>query len=136
MKKLLSVLFLVAAGCGDIGSARIQVDFEDATVKGQTKALLLVVREAKDPNVNGCDALWSNQPSTAAESRSVVAYPNRNDVLAAPVKLSMYPNLTLLVYAYPTLDVAASRPLAGGCVQSGIKGEETQDLAITVKKQP
>ncbi|MBK6683893.1 MAG: hypothetical protein IPG45_05420 [Deltaproteobacteria bacterium] len=140
MKKLSwAVLPLVIGcglGCGDIGSARLDVSFEDGTIESQTRALMLVVREVRMPNVNGCDSLWSNQPSSLAESRSVVVYPNRNDVLAAPVKLSMYPNLTLLVYAYPTTEVANSRPLAGGCVQSQIEGEATQTLDVVLKKAP
>lgn len=140
MKKLSWVLFCGVVGgglgCGDIGSARLDVSFEDGTIESQTRALLLVVREVRDANNNGCDALWSNQPSTLAESRSVVVYPNRNDVLAAPVKLSMYPSLTLLVYAYPTTEVTSSRPLAGGCVQSPIEGEATQTLDVVLKKAP
>ena len=125
-----------ALACGDIGSARLDVSFEDGTIESQTRALLLVVREVRMANLNGCDSLWSNQPSTLAESRSIVVYPNRNDVLAAPVELSMYHNMSLLVYAYTTTEVPKSCPLAGGCVQSQSEGEATQTFDVLLKKAP
>lgn len=126
---------LGATSCGDIGNVRVDVEFPDQESELKTRALLFVVREVPKDRA-GCDDLWSNQPSGLAENRSIIEYPNRNDTVAAPVKLSQYPALTLLVYAYPSRDVTASSPIAGGCVEAGINAEETQSVVIEMEAPP
>ncbi len=125
----------LASACGDIGTVRLDVDFPDEQVSSRTRALLVVVREPPAEG-DGCDALWSNQATGLAESRAIVEWPSRNDILATPVKLSIYPALTFLVYAYPGLDVETSEPLAGGCVGAKIPGDEASELTIPLAPRP
>lgn len=132
---LAAALGLFGAACGDIGNVRVDVAFPDDETELKTRALLFVVREVPKDR-DGCEDLWSDQPSGLAENRSIIEYPNRNDTVAAPVKLSQYPELTLLVYAYPSRDVTASTPLAGGCMRTGINAEETQSVIIQMEPAP
>jgi hypothetical protein len=136
MKRLFASLsFGLLVACGDIGNVRVDVAFPDEETELKTRALLFVVREVPKDR-EGCADLWTNQPTGLAENRSVIEYPNRNDVVAAPVKLSMYPLLTLLVYAHPSRDVSASSPIAGGCKETPIDPESTQSLIIPLEAPP
>jgi hypothetical protein len=125
----------LASACGDVGTVRLDVDFADEQMSSRTRALLVVVREPPAEG-DGCDALWSEQSTGLAESRAVVEWPSRNDILATPVKLSIYPALTFLVYAYPDLDVNASEPIAGGCVGAKVPGDEASELTIPLVPRP
>ncbi len=121
-------------GCGDIGVVRLDVQFPDEDTELRTRALRVVVRQSPMSG-DGCQALWSTQPTGLPETTSVVEYPNRNDILAAPVKLSMYPSLTYFIYAHPTADVSTSQAIAGGCIQSGTDPEATQELTVSLAKR-
>jgi hypothetical protein len=131
----MALLLLAALGCGDIGNVRIDVDFPSDETELRTRALVFVVREVPKSG-EGCANLWRDQPMGLAEVRSIVEYPNRTDLVAAPVKLSIYPKLTLLVYAYPSRDVTASNPIAGGCMETPIDAESTQDVVIMLEPRP
>lgn len=136
LSRTLAVASLLGAtACGDIGNMRVALDFDDEEVEGRVRAVMFVVREVP-PSGNGCALLWSNQPTGLAENRSVLEYPNRTDIVAAPVKLSMYPKLTFLAYAYPTRDVTASEPIAGGCVDADVEPDVTSEVRIALEKAP
>src|SRR5687767_8322046 len=89
----LATFVLAALGaCGDVDRVQVNLDFPDDATERSTQKLLFVVREA--PMVgNGCAALWMKEPTGLAENQSIVDYPYKNDVVAAPIKLSQYPAL-------------------------------------------
>jgi hypothetical protein len=134
MKRIL-LLLLLLAGCGDIGNVRVTIGFPSEEAELRTRALVFVTREVPK-NRGGCEDLWRDQPMGLPELRSVIEYPNRSDIVASPVKLSMYPSLTLLVYAHPSRDVTASTPIAGGCVETPIDAEMTQEVMIQLEPRP
>jgi hypothetical protein len=129
---LLGLGALALPGCGDVGTVKLAVDFADPSVALRTRALQVVVREPPEAG-DGCAALWSDAPTGLAESRAVVEYPSPHDVLATPVKLTLYPRLTFLVYAHAGLDVTAEAPLAGGCVTAAVGGDDVFDVALRLE---
>ncbi len=138
MKRIaaLALALLGSAACGDIGNVRVNLEFPDEETELRTRALLFVVREVPKDR-GGCEDLWRDmQPSGLGELRTVVEYPNRNDVVGAPVKLSEYPALTLLVYAHPSRDVTTSTPIAGGCTETAIDAESTQEVTVALEAKP
>lgn len=133
---LLGALFAgLLAGCGDLGSVDVKLMFPDEATQASTRRLLFVVREVPKTG-SGCAALWSSDPTGLAETRSLIDYPNRNDVLAAPVRLAQYPALTFLVYAHPSRDIASSTPIAGGCEETKIDPNATTDVLLTLERPP
>jgi len=134
MKRIL-ILALALAGCGDIPNVRTSITFPNEEIELRTRALLLIVREVPKDRP-GCQDLWRDQPMGLAETRSVIEYPNRNDVVGAPVKLSEYPALSLFVYAHPSRDITASTAIAGGCTETPIDAEATQEVLIALEPRP
>ena len=104
-------------------------------------------------------ALWGPQPVGLAEFSRLVDYPNRNDVVAAPLDVGTY---TLLVYSYTTdldqlceadedcgdsevgnlcreigadkkacvSDNAGLIPLVGGCAEGTIDANGASELTV------
>jgi hypothetical protein len=134
--KRFAVLLLALAGCGDIGNVRLNVMFPNEETELRTRALLFIVREMPKDGRPGCQDLWRDQPSGLREARSIIEYPNRNDVVGSPVKLSEYPTLSLFVYAHPSRDIAASTPIAGGCIDTPIDAEVTQTVDVMLEPRP
>lgn len=139
MNRSLAMILLAAAAtlasCGDVNKVSVSVAFPDDTVSTATKQLLFVVRQAP-PSGNGCAQLWTADTSSLPQNQSTIAYPYKNDVVAAPIDLNEYPALSLLVYAFPTGDVSqpTMRALAGGCQQ--IMTSDKSDVLITLEKRP
>jgi hypothetical protein len=134
MKRIV-LLALALAGCGDIGNVRIGLEFPNEETELRTRALLFIVRDVPKDR-NGCTDLWRDQPMGLAERRDVIEYPNRVDILASPVKLSEYPKLDFFVYAHPSRDVTASTAIAGGCTESPIDADVTQEVMIKMEPRP
>jgi hypothetical protein len=133
--KRIALLALALSGCGDIGNVRVDVQFPNEETELRTRALLFVVREVPKDRP-GCQDLWRDQPMGLAEARSVIEYPNRNDVVGSPVKLSEYPSLTLFVYAHPSRDITASTAIAGGCTETPIDATATQEVVVALEPRP
>src|SRR5262245_57918192 len=131
MKRFL-LLALTITACGDIGNVRIDVQFPNEETELRTRALLFVVREVPKER-SGCMDLWRDQPMGLAEARSFIEYPNRTDVVGSPVKLSEYPALSLFIYAHPSRDITASTPIAGGCTESTIEADSTQEVVVVLE---
>ena len=89
---------LVCGGCGDVSRLKVTLRFPDVDTSEATRQLLFVIRE---PTREGdpCDALWGDQPGELAEYTSLVPYPNRTDLVAAPLDVGQY---TIMVYGYGT----------------------------------
>ena len=140
--KLLARLTLgiVLAGvfaCGDVGAVRVELDFPDEETELRTRAVLFQAREA--PVVgDGCDALWPGPGPVAGlrESRALVQYPNRTDIQALGIDLAPFDSLTLLVYAYASLDVENAALLAGGCQLAPVSGDSTSSVRISLERRP
>ena len=126
---------LFASACGDIGMVNVNVEFPDEDTELRTRALHFIVREVPTDR-DGCDDLWQNGPSNLPQSASIIEYPNRNDIVAAPVRLAMYKALTILVYAYPTTDIEASNSIAGGCTETPIDAESTSEVNVALMPPP
>ena len=125
----------VVSGCGDIGMVNVTVDFPDEDTELLTRALRFIVREVPG-NRDGCEDLWLMAPTNLPQSESVVEYPNRTDVVAAPVRLAMYKALTILVYAHKSTDVQASPAIAGGCKETPVSGDESSEVMIPLMVAP
>ena len=123
------------ASCGDVNKVSVSIAFPDDTTSTATKQLLFVVRQAP-PSGNGCAQLWTADTSSLPQNQSTIAYPYKNDIVAAPIDLNEYPALSLLVYAFPTADTSqpTMRALAGGCQQ--IMTSDKSDVVITLEKRP
>lgn len=116
--------------CGDIGALRLDVTFPNEDLELRTRALRVVVREGPMDGSPGCAALWGTPMPMLSEEEAVVAYPNRDDVLAAAVRID-YESLSLLVYGHPGLEevegdegtelAVVGEPLVGGCVDQPIE---------------
>lgn len=134
--RFLAPLALVGAfGCGDIGRVVLDLGFASEDLELRTRAVEVVVRETSE-GVDGCDNLWSQTPTTLAEDREIIEYPNRVDVRASPVDLARYPALTLLVYAYATTDTETAQPIAGGCIESAVDDGATTELSVVLEAAP
>ncbi len=128
-------LALSTAACGEIEVLKMDLTFPDQDTELRTRALQVIVREVPTDGSEGCTALWSDQPTNLNQTAAVVAYPNRNDALAANVDIRQYPALSLLVYSYPQVTietpegrteevlVVSGEPLAGGCQTIAIPSE-------------
>lgn len=129
------VLAAAVSGCGDVGNVNVKLEFTEDALEAATKRLLFVTREAP-ANGMGCAALWSDAPSGLAENRATIDFPNKNDVVAAPVMLSRYPRLTLLVYAHASRDTSTSAPIAGGCADVTVDPTATTEILIEMEAPP
>lgn len=89
----------LALGCGDVSRLKTSLRFPDTDTASATRQLLFVVRPPPPPSAgNGCDALWGAQPGgETPEFSRLVDYPNRTDVMAAPLDVGRY---TVIVYAF------------------------------------
>jgi hypothetical protein len=132
MRRLALSGLLALAGCGELGTVKLDVEFEDPALALRTRSLEVVVREPPAEG-DGCEALWVDAPTGLAESRALVEYPSPNDVLATPVKLTLYPRLTFLVYARASTDLAGAPPHAGGCVTAAVDGEGNVALTVPMR---
>lgn len=97
---LLSLVLLVAAlaqGCGDVSRLVVTLRFPDADTSSATQQLMFIVREPAEGDP--CEALWGEHPTGLKEFTRLVDYPNRNDVVAAPLDVGRY---TVFVYSYGT----------------------------------
>lgn len=157
-------LFALAVACGDVSRLEVDLIFPDSTTQSATQQLLVVSRTPKTDGTS-CDALWRRDPSNLGEYVSLIGYPNRNALVAAPLAPDDY---TVLVYALPqpvttlckkdeqcagTTPAMSCRPLEGGqsaCLPAGTTlsaiaggcsgGIVTQDLVtamtVTLEKAP
>lgn len=141
------LLAVALSGCGDIGALRLDLLFPDAEVETQVRALRLVVREGPRDGSVGCNALWGVGQPGLRQTEAVVAYPNRDDVLAAAVSLE-YESLSLFVYGHrdaavvegedgeKSLEISGS-PLVGGCIDQGIDDSNaTLELELELEMAP
>ena len=133
---LAPVLALALGGCGDIGRVVLDVDFSAEDLELRTRSVEVVVRESAE-GADGCARLWDSSPSGLAQDSSVIPYPNRIDVRASPVDLDRYPVLTLLVYAYPSLEgPETSSPVAGGCAEVNVDPQATTEVSVILEAAP
>ncbi|MCB9646528.1 MAG: hypothetical protein H6730_08015 [Deltaproteobacteria bacterium] len=139
LRALAPLALLSALGCGDIGRVVLDVTFPSEDVELRTRALRVFTRQAPTDGSDGCAALWSTVPTGLAQNDNILAYPNRVDMVVSRVNLAnpvnsepppTSPALSFLVYAYPTIDVATSEPLAGGCAQLDVDPNVTQEISI------
>jgi hypothetical protein len=121
------------SACGDLGNVNIKLTFPDQATESATRRLKLIARELP-VNSDGCDALWGTPQPGLKERQAFVDFPNRNDILAENVKLTDYPALDMLVYAYPSLDTTTSQPIAGGCQGVKTNTGSDEDITVTLKK--
>ncbi|MCK6550109.1 hypothetical protein L6R52_30015 [Myxococcota bacterium] len=137
LRALLGSLSLCAvlAGCGDVGNVSVNLAFSDPALEAATRRILFVVREEPIAG-GGCDAIWSDEPTGLAETRGLMDYPNKNDVLAVAVALSKYPMLSVFAYALPTRDAESSDPIAGGCEDVKVDPDGTLEATITLEPAP
>ena len=100
-------------------------------LKASTRAMAAIIRELPSSG-DGCDALWSEEPTGLAEAWVNRSYPiAAGTSLGAPINLSTYARLTVLVYAYDDAAAASSshmppvdaEPIAGGCRIATITAE-------------
>lgn len=122
------------SACGDVDKLSVNVTFPDEDAKEATSNLLFIVRQAPATG-NGCGALWSSEPPMLPQNASTIAYPYKNDIVAAPIDLQGYAALTLLIYAYPTgATINVERPgegaIVGGCEQRNRDGETEITIAL------
>jgi|GEM_PF-3352144 len=118
--KLVIALYTLVAGvvlygCGDIAKLSISLVFDSEDTKTATKELFFVVREVTTTSTTPCSGLWdevplceddNGSPRPCAEYLKLVDYPNRNDVVAAPLDVEQY---TVMVYSYDeSLDVVCA----------------------------
>ena len=116
----------VMYGCGDIAKLSINLVFESAETKTATKELFFVVREVTTTSTTPCSGLWdevplcedaNGSPRPCAEYLKLVDYPNRNDVVAAPLDVEQY---TVMVYSYDeSLDVVCASDADCAASQAG-----------------
>lgn len=138
LKRLFTTVALVSlfsVGCGDIGMVSVDVEFPDEDTELLTRALRFIVREVPTDR-DGCTDLWVMGPTNLPQSESVVEYPNRTDIVAAPVRLAMYDALTIFVYAHKSTDVQASPAIAGGCKETPVMGDSSSQIAIPLEVAP
>ena len=133
---LTATMGIGAAGCGDVGSVRVELEFPDEETELRTRAILYRAREVPSAGRSGCADLWGGQPGDLRQKESIVEYPNRTDIRALGIDLAPFEELTFFAYAYPSLDVATSLPIAGGCIQTPVSGEETSSVVITLQFPP
>ncbi len=164
---LLALAVVFAAGCGDVSRLKMQLRFPDTDTASATRMLLFVVRPPPPPSEgNGCDALWGSQPGgETPEFSRLVDYPNRTDIMAAPLDVGSY---TVISYAYATpIDTLCSQdshcaasaigancrpigggksacvagdtglsPIAGGCQGGIVSDAGATELLIPLEKPP
>ena len=161
----MSLILVSVSGCGDVSRLKMNLTFPDADVASVTQQLLVVVRDLQEDG-EPCDALWGEAPSGVAEFAQLVGYPNRTDVVAAPLDVGSY---TVLVYAYDRSfgrlctedaecgesepaetcrnigaeksacmsDEAGLSPIAGGCIAEGvISAKGATDIDMALEKRP
>ncbi|MEQ8278543.1 MAG: hypothetical protein RMA76_32365 [Deltaproteobacteria bacterium] len=130
-------LFLLSSSfaCGNIGQVELDVSFADADIELRTRGLHIFVRQVP-PNGSGCDDLFTTTQTMLLQTEAKVEYPNRNDVVAAPVNLDSYPDLTFRVYALPTLDTLPEEGIAAGCADSPIDASTSQTVEIVMNPRP
>lgn len=129
---------LSGAACGDVGSVEIELEFpdpDDEEIEIRTKALLFRAREVPTGR-SGCDDLWGGQPADLKQKEAVVAYPNRTDIRALGIDLGLYDALTFFVYAHPSIDVESTAPIAGGCTEAPVNGNETSSIVVVLEPPP
>jgi hypothetical protein len=97
---------MVMSACGNVSTLSIDVVFPDENTKNATQKLFFVVREVASTSTTPCSGLWEDGPlcqeasgelRPCAEYLKLVDYPNRNDVVAAPLDVNQY---TVMVYSY------------------------------------
>lgn len=102
---LIAVTAAWSMGCGDVSKLSINIVFPDDETKNATQKLFFVVREVST-STTPCTGLWDTAPLCAdvsgelrpcAEYLKLVDYPNRNDVMTAPLDVNQY---TVMVYSY------------------------------------
>ena len=114
-------------GCGDVSKLSIDVVFPDEETKNATQKLFFVVREVSTSTAP-CNetGLWGSAPlceddsgelRPCAEYLKLVDYPNRNDVVAAPLDVNQY---VVMVYSYGSqLDILCTEDSQCGESQVG-----------------
>lgn len=126
---------VLVSGCGGIDAIRLRLAFPDDETQAATQAVLLVVHAPANSTDSACDTLWSVDPMTYP-NRSILEYPNANDVLAAPIALKPYPELSFISYAFPGKDFAFENAIAGGCRNVVTKLAEDEDVVIKLERAP
>lgn len=131
-------LFLLSSSfaCGNIGQVELDVSFAEADIELRTRGLHIFVREVPMDGSSGCEDLFTTTQTTLRQTEAKVEYPNRNDVVAAPVNLDTYANLTFRVYALPTLDTLPEEGIAAGCADSPIDASTSQTVEIVMNPRP
>lgn len=130
-------LFLLSTSfaCGNIGQVELDVSFSDADTELRTRGLHIFVRQVPMTGT-GCDDLFTTTQTMLLQTEAKVEYPNRNDVVAAPVNLDSYSELTFRVYALPTLDTPPEQGIAAGCADSAIDSSTSQVVDIVINPRP
>jgi hypothetical protein len=160
----LTLTALLGLGCGDVSRLVVQLRFPDADTEAATQQLLVIARE---PPATGdpCETLWGTPPPERAELPRLLDYPNRADVVAAPLDVGIY---TLYVYSYAQpLDLLCEDdtgcttskigkncraigggkracvaedvgplPIAGGCAAGLVDSAGRTDLTVPLEARP
>lgn len=126
---------VATAGCGDVGSVQIEIDFPDEDTEIRTRAILLRAREVPVGR-SGCEDLWGGQPADLKQKEAVIEYPNRTDIRALGIDLSLYDALTFFAFAHTSLDVTNTPAIAGGCTEAPVSGDSTSNIVIQLEPAP
>ena len=103
---MVAMMTMGMMACGDVSRLSVDIVFPDDDTKNATQKLFFVVREVASTSTTPCSGLWDEAPLCAdasgqarpcAEYLRLVDYPNRNDVVAAPLDVNQY---TVMVYSY------------------------------------
>jgi len=103
---MLAIMTMSMLACGDVSKLSIDIVFPDEDTQNATQKLFFVVREVASTSTTPCTGLWDQAPlcqdangdlRPCAEYLKLVDYPNRNDVVAAPLDVNQY---TVMVYSY------------------------------------
>lgn len=129
------VTLTLGVACGDIGMLELDVQFPDQDTEEQTRALHVFIRDVPADR-DGCADLFGSTQTTLPQIDNLVEYPNRSDIVAGAVDLGKYEELTILVYALPTLDTPAEQSIAAGCVKTTVSGTESTEATVPLELRP
>lgn len=118
MKRSLLASLLIAgslSACGDVSSVRLGVVFVEPEVEARAEALQLVVQTVPSNPATACSNFVAGRNTSLEGNDVTLAYPLDGDVIALPVDITLYEELTFIVLAFPSGNTEDSAPIAGAC---------------------
>jgi hypothetical protein len=111
-----AALPVALSGCGDVSVVRLDVNFADPALEVETRAIRVITRTLPPNPAAACVDFERDEPPPGVLSgESVVAYPLEDPVQASNIDLTLYPTLTFIVLAYPTVEIEGAQAIAGAC---------------------